>query len=129
MRCRNQLHQVLVANLILGQKSDVIRCIASRRWTIFVRNRCDVGFAANDWFYAGATCFLVKFNRPKQIAVIGDRNGRHFEFSRLFHQFFHSNSAVQQRVFGVQMQMNERIAGHQFCSIKRQEYFANLPSI
>jgi hypothetical protein len=44
--------------------------------------------------------------------VIGDCDGRHFEFGRFFHQLFHSNRAVEQRILGVQVQMNERIAGH-----------------
>ena len=44
--------------------------------------------------------------------MIGDRDGGHLEFGRLFHQLFHSDRTVEQRIFGVQMQVNERIAGH-----------------
>jgi hypothetical protein len=46
--------------------------------------------------------------------VIGDRDRRHLKFSRLFHQLFHPDSAIQQRVFSMQMQVNERVASHQF---------------
>jgi hypothetical protein len=61
--------------------------------------------------------FLVKFNSTKQIAVVRDRYGRHFEFSGLFHQLVHPDTSIQQRIFSVQMEMNERVARHQFSSI------------
>jgi len=88
--------------------------IAPRSRPILVRSTSDVRLATNDRLHAGALRFLVKFNRAKQIAMVGHGNSRHFEFSRLFHQFFHPDTAVQERVFSVQMQMNERVAGHQF---------------
>ena len=117
MRCRYQLDEISIAGLVFGQKSDVIRCIAPRGRPILVRSRGNVGFATNDRLHARASCFLVKFNRAVQIAVIRHRNGGHFEFSRLFHQLFHPDTAIQQRILSVQMEMNERIARHQFSSI------------
>jgi hypothetical protein len=79
-----------------------------------VRSASNVHLAPNDRLDAGVLGFLVKFNRAKQIAMIRHRNGGHLEFRRLFHQFFHPDTAVEERVFSVQMQMNERVAGHQF---------------
>jgi len=59
-------------------------------------------------------CFLIEFNRAEQITVVRDRHGRHFEFSRFFHELFHPDTPIQQRILSVQMEMNERIARH-FC--------------
>jgi hypothetical protein len=46
--------------------------------------------------------------------MVSHRNGRHLEFSRLSHQLFHPNTPIEERIFSVQVQMNERVAGHQF---------------
>ena len=64
---------------------------------------------------------LVKFDRAKQITVIGHRDRRHLEFRRLFHQLLHPDRAIEQRIFGVQMEMNERIARHQFQYKRRKK--------
>jgi hypothetical protein len=114
VRGRDQLHEIPVARLVLRQQREVIRCIAPRSGTVFVRSRSNISFATNDRFHSSALRFLVKFNRPKQIAVISDCNCGHLEFSCFFHQLFHPDGAIQQRVFRVQVQMNERVASHQF---------------
>jgi hypothetical protein len=49
-----------------------------------------------------------------RIAVIDERHVLHIVFGRLLHQFLHPNGAIEERVLGVQMKMNERIAGHPF---------------
>ncbi len=77
-----------------------------------MRSGRDIGFATNDRLDAGAGCFLVKLNRPEQVPVIGDCDRWHLEFGRFFHQLFHSDSAIQERILSVEMEMNERIAGH-----------------
>ena len=96
-----------------------------------MRTRGDVRFAANDRFDSGALRFLVKFDRAIQIAVIGHRDRGHLEFSRFFHQLFHPDRAIEQRIFGVQMQVNERVARHllQFQYKRQQRSLANLPSV
>src|SRR5207244_13301149 len=95
-----------------AQECTVLCRIAPRCWPVLMRTGGHISFATNDRFYPGSLRFLVKFNRAKQIAVVRDRDGRHLVFSRLFHQLFHPDTAVQQRIFSVQMQMNERIARH-----------------
>src|SRR2546423_15656704 len=117
MRCGDKLDEISVAGLILGQQSDVICRVAPRCRPILVRPGSNVGFATNDRFHPGVMCFLVKFNRPKQIAVIRDRYGRHFEFSGLFHQLFHPDTSIQQRIFSMQMKVNESVSSHQLSSI------------
>ena len=114
MRRRYQLDEVSVAGLVFRQKREVISRIASRSRPVFVRSRRDVRFASDNRFHAGALSFLIKLDRAMQIAVIGNRNGGHSGFGCLFHQLLHPDRSIQQRVLGVQMQMNERVAGH-FC--------------
>ncbi len=112
VRCRNQLYEVAIAGFVPRQKRKVVCRIAPRCRSVLMRTGGHISFATNDRFYPGALRFLVKFNRAKQIAVIRDRDGRHLVFSRLFHQLFHPDTAIQQRIFSVQMEVNERIARH-----------------
>ena len=64
-----------------------------------------------------ASRLLVEFDRAIEVSVIGDGHGRHPEFHGFFHQLLHPDTPVQERVFGVQMEMNEGIAGHRVSSI------------
>ena len=112
VRCRNQLYEVAIAGFVPRQERKVVCRIAPRSRPVLMRTGGDISFATNDRFHPGALRFLVKFNRAKQIAVIRHRDSRHLVFSRLFHQLFHPDRAIQQRVFSVQMEMNERVARH-----------------
>ena len=58
--------------------------------------------------------FLVKFDRAEEIPVIGHGDRRHLEFHRLFHQLLHPHRAIEERVFGMEVEVNEGIAGHLF---------------
>lgn len=49
----------------------------------------------------------VKVDGSKEVPVIGEAHGRHAELLRLLHQLLDPHRAVEQRVFGVQMEMNE----------------------
>ena len=55
---------------------------------------------------------LVKFNRAMQIAVIGNRDRRHRHFGRFFHQLLHPHRAIEKRILGVEVQMNEGVGRH-----------------
>ena len=112
VRGRDQFHQIAIAGVILRQQSKMIGRFPHRSRLFLVRAGRDVGLATNDRFDPGAGCFLVKFDRAKKIAVIGDGHGRHLELGRFFHQLLHPNGAVEQRIFGVKVEVNERIARH-----------------
>ena len=101
--------------------------LAHRTRPVFVRARRDVRLAADDRFDAGVLRFLVKFDRAEKIAVIGHGHRRHFEFRRFFHQLLHPHRAIEERVFGVEVEMNEGIAGHLTFSVLSEKIFANLP--
>ena len=55
---------------------------------------------------------LIKFNRSVEVAVIGNRDRRHPHCGRFFHQLLHPHRAVEERILGVEVQMNERVGGH-----------------
>ena len=54
-------------------------------------------------------CLLVKLHHAKKVAVIGQRNRRHTQFGALPHQHRDPHGTVDDRVLGVQMQMNEAL--------------------
>src|SRR5205809_852066 len=112
MRSRDQFNQIVITGFVACEQCEVIRRLAHRVRPIFVRAWRDVGFAADDRLDPGALCFLIKFDRTVKVAVIGHRDRGHFEFGRFLHQLFYSNSAVEQGIFGVEMEVNERIARH-----------------
>src|SRR5438270_9002273 len=102
MRGGNELDQVSVANLVLGQEGKMKDRISSEGF-ILVRTGRDIGFAANNRFYARRYRALIKIDRAEQVAVICNRNRRHLHFDGLFHQLPHSNGTVQEGVFGMEM--------------------------
>ena len=55
--------------------------------------------------------------------MIGHRHRRHSHFDRSLHQFPHPHRPIQQRIFGVQMEMNEGIPGMIFNSVLNGEIF------
>ena len=90
----------------------MIRRFPQRTRLLLVRPRRNVGLTANDRLDLGVGSFPVKFDRAEEIPVIGHGHSRHLEFGRFFHQRLHSHRPVQQRIFGVKVQMDERIARH-----------------
>src|SRR5438874_726975 len=100
MRGRNQFNKIVITDFVARKQREVIGRFAHRIWPIFMRMGRYVRFAADDRLDAGALRFLIKFNCTIEIAVIGHRDRRHFKSGRLFHQLFHSNGAIQQRIFG-----------------------------
>jgi hypothetical protein len=47
-----------------------------------------------------------------QVAVVGNRDRRHFHSGRFRHQFLHPHGAVEERIFGVKMEVNEGVGRH-----------------
>jgi hypothetical protein len=45
--------------------------------------------------------------------MVGHRDGRHLKFGRFFHELSHADTSIQQRIFGVQMKVNEGVVRHQ----------------
>ena len=72
------------------------------------RNRRDVRLVAENRFDADVERFLIKFERAVEVAVVGQREGRHFELFRPSEQRVQLPDAVEKRVVRVRVQVNER---------------------
>ena len=113
MRLRDQLHEIRVARVVLGQQREMIRRVPPvARPAIQMRTRRHIHLAPDDRLHPRFLAFLKKLNRPEEIAVIRHRHRRHPQRLRLFHQLRDAHRPIEQRILGVQMQVNERIRRH-----------------
>ena len=67
----------------------------------------DVQLAADDRLDARGLGGVHEMHRAKDVAVIGHGHGRHAEFLHALDQLLDVASAVEHRVIGVQVQMDE----------------------
>ena len=109
MRRRGELDQVLVAGFILGQQHEVVIDVPSARAGLLLEPAPgrDIDLAADDRLDALLARRLVKINRPVKHAVVGDRQRGELQLVRLVHQPVQTAGAIEQRILGVQMQMNK----------------------
>ena len=78
----------------------------------FVRG--DIGFDAENGLDARGRCRRVKLDGRVEIAVVRDGDGVHAQFLDAFHQLWNGVAAIQQRVFGMQVEVGEAVGclGH-----------------
>ena len=108
MRRRDELDQVLVADLVLGQQHQMIRRVPRvAGFLVQPAARRDVRLASDDRFDAAFRRRLVEIDRAVHVAVIGDRDRRHLRRVRLLHHVINAARPIEQAVLGVQMQMDE----------------------
>ena len=100
IRTRHQLGEMPVAQQILAQEHDA----RGRRALARLANP---GIDADQGLDAGGLRFLVELHHRKQIALIGEGHRRHPRRRDRRHQFRHAHDAVDQRVLGVQAQVDE----------------------
>ena len=67
----------------------------------------DVRFHSNEWANAGLVCFFLEFPGAVHVAMIGDGESGLLEFERPLDQIINPVCAVEKRIFGVAVQMNE----------------------
>src|ERR1700746_767360 len=72
--------------------------------------RGHVNFATDNRLNSGFLRSLIKLDDPIHVAMVGNGNRRHPVFDRPFHQVRDPDRAVQERVFSVQVEMNERVS-------------------
>ena len=80
---------------------------AAARFFLQPAARRDIDFAADDGLDALFARRLVKINDAMHRAVVGDGERGEFQFMRLVHQPVHPAGAIEQRILGVQMQMDK----------------------
>ena len=107
---RHQLDQVVVALAGLGEQHQVIRGLARRAALGAPIARGDVDLTAEDRIDPALARLIVEHDRREHVAVLGDRRGRHLQLHRRVEQLLDAARAVEQRVLGVQVQVNE--VGH-----------------
>jgi len=86
--------------------------VAHRIGSILYRSRRHVSLHADNRLDPGGRRRLVKFDRPVQVPVVGNRDRRHFHSGRFLHQFLHPHRAIEKRIFGVQVEMYEGVGRH-----------------
>ncbi len=99
---RGQAYEVGVALIGLSQKSQV--CVALLLRLAIVG---DVDLAADDGLHAVLARLPRELDRPGERAVVGERHGRHLESRRLGRQLRDPARPVENRILGVDMQMDE----------------------
>ena len=109
---RYQPDEISVAGLVPRQEREMISRIALGIRPVLDRTRRHIRFHTNDRLDPGLGRRLVKFNRAMQIAMIGNCDRRHPHFGRLFHQLLHPHRAIEKRILGMEMEVNEGIRGH-----------------
>ena len=105
VRQRRKQKQILVALAVRRQKREVIGALFR---FVEARNRRDIRFVAENRFDADVERFLVKFERAVEVAVVGEREGRHFQLFGSREQRFELSDAVEKRVMRMRVQVNER---------------------
>ena len=106
--------QVAVALFVFAKQHQVMPlCVEPARF-VEPAARGHVAFAADDRLDAGLFGSLIKLDRAEHGPVVGHCHGRHTLFLHVVHQTRDAAGAVQQAVFGMQMQMGEWHSGASF---------------
>ena len=103
-----ELHQILVAAVVLGQQHQVIggTAVDPGGLPVCARAGGHVGFHPDDRFDPCTLARLVKLQRTEHIAVIGDRQGRHLVFHGFGNHLLDLVGPIQQAIFGMIMQVD-----------------------
>ena len=102
-----QLDQVAVARVVGGEEREV--GVALLLGPTVVR---DVDLAAEDRLHALLSSLLVQLDRARQRAVVGQRDRRHLELGRARGERRNAAGSVENRVLGVDVEMDEGRLGH-----------------
>ena len=104
---RGELDEVAVALVRLGQQRQVR--VALRLLAPVVR---DVDLAAEQRLDAVLAAFPVELDRARERAVVGESDGRHLQLGRAGGERGDAARPVEDRVLGVDVEMDERRRGH-----------------
>ena len=108
VRLRDQLDEVPVSRLILGESRQVVPLLVVR-CSVEPAPQRHVQFGPDDRLDAGSRRRLVEVDCPVQPAVVGDRQAVHPKLHAPVNQRFNTAEAVQHAVFGMRVQMREHV--------------------
>src|SRR5580693_362662 len=105
----DQLQQIAVTILVLAQQHQMVITIGvAAAGQALLR---DIHLASDHRMHALLFGLVVKLYRAKKIAVVRHGDGGHLLLHHQIHQLPDFASAVEQRVVGMTMQVNERPCG------------------
>jgi hypothetical protein len=111
VRVRAATRDVAAHALVVG--AALPRLAPEHRLLVVAAVGCDVRLDADDRLDAGLLGGLVELVGPVHVAVVGHAHRGHAEPLRLGEQRPDLSGAVEHRVLGVHMQMNERVSRHE----------------
>ncbi len=77
--------------------------------SIFHTAGSEIDFTTQDGFDAGFFAGLIEIDGAVEVAVIGHGDGRHAEFGCAGSKFLGADHAIEKRVGGVKMEMDEGV--------------------
>ena len=101
----DERHEVAVALVVLREKKQVVE--VGPTLALGPVTRVEVDLAADDRLDAGLRRRLVEVDRAVHVAVVGDRQRGHLEVDGLLDERLHARGAVEQRVLGVGVEVDE----------------------
>src|SRR6185436_7057886 len=104
---RDQLDEVVIALIGLGQQHQVVRGLPGRAALRPPIARRDVDLAAEDRVDPALARLVVEDHRREHVPVLGDCHRRHLQLDRLVEQLLDPARPVEQRILGMQMEMYE----------------------
>ena len=112
--------QIAIARIVHAQQRD------ARRLDFF-SGFGDEQIDADDGLHAAPERSAIELHHREQIALIGDRDRRHPAFGHLFDERRDAHHAVDQRIFGVQAQVDEGSHTRDFTGPKLRRCADEMP--
>ncbi len=122
---RDQRHEVPIAGLVHRDQEQMVdrveaRLVLRALLLLEARARRDVGLAADQRLHAGGAGLLVELGRAEEVAVVGHADRALAERPHLLEERRELDRAVEQRVLGVEVQMNEAVPRRHLRSPRRR---------
>jgi hypothetical protein len=112
----NHLDEVLVAFLVLAKQDEVVVAVAVGAGLVSLLG--NVHFATDDGLNPLGFGGVVETDGAEEVAVIGHGDGGHFLLGDDLHELIDFARAVEQRIVGVVVEVNEGSLGHRDTAIQ-----------
>ena len=102
----DQLEQIAIARLILGQQSKMIGGFVG--WVSAAAiGRGDIDFAADDWFYACLLSSYIEIDYAIHGAVVSDSQAVHAQFLGSRNELRYATHTIEQTIFTVDVKVGK----------------------
>ena len=110
------LYEIAIALFVLGQHQQMVIGVAFGRRAddVVIVFLADIEFAADDGLDAVLVGRVYEMHCTENISVVGHGDGGHAKFSDTLAKLIDIAGAIEQRVIGMQVQVNELGSGVQF---------------